>query len=687
MSQIQVIEHAILHRKSTWKALLVFGGGFLALLLVLFLNITQGEANISVHTIVSALLNPQDTPDHHMVRGLRLPRAVIGLLAGASLAVAGALLQTVTRNPLASASTLGLNAGAYFIIVLAAVYFPSLKSDHSLLLALIGACGAAVMAYLMSGGRKSTPLRMALAGMIVSLVLSAFTSGLQIMYENETNGLFMWGSGALGQNDWLGVRYALPWVSIGLVAALLFSQKLDMLELNEDTAVSLGENVNLIRFMALAAAILLAGVTVSVVGPIGFVGLIAPHLIRLIGLRRHRFLIPGSALWGAVVLISADTIAKMFRSTLGELPAGSVTAVLGAPWLIWLAVRGSKMQSSSDSGSTMGVGYIGSKIPYPLLILISSASLLVLILTGLSAGALKIPFSDVLAVLSGGGPEMSSNVILNLRLPRVLVAALAGASLAIAGSMMQGAVRNPLADPSVVGVTTGAGMGALLVLTIWPTASGMWVPIGAMVGALLSAGSVYMLAWKKGLNPVVLILVGIAISALGSAVIQFLIIKSKLGAAPALTWLAGSTYARGWLEFSQLSVAMVILLPIAWLLGRRVDLLAFGDLVSLGLGLKLQKTRLIAASIGVFIAAIAVACVGTISFIGLLAPHAVRIFMGQRHQKSIVLSALIGAILLVIADMIGKVIAIPKEIPSGIVVAVIGAPYLLFLMYRSTVKK
>jgi ABC-type Fe3+-siderophore transport system permease subunit len=669
-----------------WKSLLVFGGGLLALCLLLFLNLTQGEANITVHTVIQALISPQDTPDHHMVRGLRMPRAVIGMLAGAALAVAGALLQTVTRNPLASASTLGLNAGAYFIIVLAAVFFPALKSDHSLLLALLGACGAAFMAYFMSGGRKSSPLRMALAGMIVTLVLSAFTSGLQIMYENETNGLFMWGSGALGQNDWQGVQYALPWICIGLVVAFLFSQKLDMLALNEETAVSLGENVNMVRMVALASAILLAGVTVSVVGPIGFIGLIAPHLVRLIGLQRHRLLIPGSALWGAVVLLSADLVAKMFRSTLGELPAGSVTALLGAPWLIWLAIRGSRMKSSAES-SSMSVGYVGTKIPYPILVIVSSIALVFLFLYGLTAGALRIPFTEVIAVITGHGEEMARNVILSLRLPRILVAALAGASLAVAGSMMQGAVRNPLADPSVVGVTSGAGMGALLVLTIWPSAPGTWIPIGAIIGALLSAGSVYAFAWKKGLNPVVLILIGIAVSALGSAVIQFLVIKSQLGAAPALTWLAGSTYSRGWKECIQLLITTVILLPSAWLLGRRVDLLAFGDLVSLGLGLKLQKTRLISAIIGVLVAAIAVACVGTVSFIGLLAPHAVRLFLGQHHQKSVVLSAILGAILLTGADIIGKTILIPKEIPSGIVVAIIGAPYLLFLMYRSTVRK
>ncbi|MGG1550559.1 Fe(3+)-hydroxamate ABC transporter permease FhuB [Paenibacillus ferrarius] len=669
-----------------WKPLLVFGGGFAALLAMLFINLTQGEAHITIHAVVQALFSPQDTPEHQMVRGLRMPRAVMGMLAGAALAVAGALLQTVTRNPLASASTLGLNAGAYFIIVLAAVFFPALKSSHPLVLALLGACGAALMAYFMAGGRKSTPLRMALSGMIITLVLSAFTSGLQLLYETETNGLFMWGSGALTQNDWLGVRFSLPWVILGIVAAFLFSQKLDMLALSEETAVSLGENINLVRLIALGAAILLAGVTVSVVGPIGFVGLIAPHLIRLIGLHRHRLLLPGSALWGAVVLVSADTIAKMFRSSLGELPAGSVTALLGAPWLIWLAVRSSKLRTGAE-GSSMSVGYTGTKVPYPVLVIASAALLFGLFVFGLTAGALHIPLRDVLSALTGRGDDMASNVIFQLRMPRLLVAALAGASLAIAGSMMQGAVRNPLADPSVVGVTSGAGVGALLVLAIWPTAPSGWAPIGAIIGAIVSAGSVYALAWRKGLSPVVLILVGIAVSALGSAGIQFLVIQSKLAAAPALTWLAGSTYARGWKECIQLAITLALLMPTAWLLGRRVDLLAFGDQVSLGLGLRLQRTRLVTAAIGVGIAAMAVAAVGTVSFIGLLAPHAVRLFLGQHHRKSVVLAAMLGAILLIAADIIGKLIAIPKEIPSGIVVAMIGAPYLLFLMYRSTVRR
>ncbi|MEK3719851.1 iron ABC transporter permease [Paenibacillus sp. FSL H8-0034] len=670
-----------------WKPVLVFGGGFLALIVLLFASLTQGEASVTMQTVIDALLHPQDIPSHHLVLGLRMPRACIGMLAGAALAVAGALLQTVTRNPLASASTLGLNAGAYFIIVLAAVYFPGLKASMPLLLALIGACGAAAMAYLMGGGRRSTPVRMALAGLIVSLVLSSFTSALQLIYENQTSGLFVWGSGSLVQNDWVGVRYAWPWVTLGIVGAIWFARPLDLLELNEETSASLGQSVTFTRFAALGLAVLLAGVTVSVVGPIGFIGLIAPHLVRLIGLRRHRMLLPASALWGAVILVGADTVARMFHSTLGELPAGAVTAMIGGPWLIWLAIRGIREQRSAEGSSSMSVGNLNRKIPYSVLVLTVSVALVLLITVSVMAGSMRLSFMEVWSIWSGGGTELARNIVFNLRLPRILVAAMAGAALAVAGVMMQGALRNPLADSSIVGVTAGAGCGALLLLVVWPQASAAWLPAAALAGAFVAAAAVYVLAWKKGLNPVVVVLVGIAISAIGSAVIQFLVIKSGVTAAGAIAWLAGSTYAKGWEDLIGLTIANVILLPLAWLLGRRVDLLAFGDQVSLGLGLKLQRTRLITAAIGVALAASAVASVGTVGFIGLLAPHAVRLFTGQHHRHSVILSAMIGALLLVGADMIGKLVLAPKEIPSGIIVALLGTPYLLILMYRSAVRR
>jgi ferric hydroxamate transport system permease protein len=671
-------------KQTLWKPLLVFGGGFLLLAILLFASLTQGEAAITIEDVVGAMIAPQDTPAHHMVLGLRLPRAVMALLAGAALAVSGALLQTVTRNPLASAGTFGINAGAYFVVVAAVVFLPSWLSSAPLVLAMAGGCAGALMAYMMAGGRKGTPVRMALAGMIVSLVLSSFTSALQLLFENETNGLFMWGSGSLVQNDWDGVLHSWPWIAAGLLFVLLFVRTLDLLELGEETARSLGQRVDAARAAALFTAILLAAVTVSVVGPIGFIGLIAPHLVRLIGYRRHRVLLPASALWGATVLVGADTVARMFRSTIGELPAGAVTAMIGAPWLIWLAVRGTREQMSAEGASSMNAGIMRRRSSvYPISLIILAVLLFAALVAGLSVGSLKIPAMEVLAVLGGKGQEMSRNVILELRLPRMLVAILAGACLAVSGVLLQGAVRNPLADPSVIGVTSGAGVGALSLLVLWPQAPGYLLPVVAFAGAFAAAAIVYSLSWKKGLHPIVLTLVGIAVSAAGAATIHFLVIKSGIGAAPALAWLAGSLYSRGWEQFVPLAAALALLGPYAWYLGRKMDLLAFGDTVSLGLGLNLKRTRLIAALIGVAFAAIAVAGVGTVGFIGLLAPHAARMLVGPNSRQSVVLSALLGAVLLIVADVIGRVVIAPKEIPAGLVVALIGTPYLMMLMYRS----
>lgn len=657
------------------------------LAVLLFVSLMYGEAEITFRQVMEAIGSPQDQPAHHMIRGVRLPRAVMGLLAGMALAVCGALLQTITRNPLASASTFGLNAGAYFVIMAAAVFFPGLKASAPLLLGLAGALGAAAMTYGIAGGRRSTSVRMAVAGMIVGLVLSAFTSALQLLFETQASQLLAWGAGSLVQNDWSGVQYAWPWIAAGVGLVLVYARSFDLLELGDEAARSLGQRLEAARFLGLAAAVLLAGVTVSVVGPIGFVGLIAPHLMRLLGLRRHRLLLPASALWGAIILVGADTIARMFHSSLGELPAGAVTAVIGAPWLIWLAVRATKGSGSQESSASMSIGAIRRVVPYPLLVTGLLGLLIVLMAFSLMAGTLHLSASEVGAVLLGRGEAFARGILLDLRLPRMLVAAFAGAALAMAGSMMQGAVRNPLADPSIVGVTSGAGVGALAVIVLWPQAPAFMLPLGALIGAVAAAGCVYAFSWRKGLNPTALILVGIGVSAVGTAGIQFLVIQSGIAAAPALAWLAGSTYARGYAEWLRLAAVTGMLGPIAWWLGRRIELLTFGDQVSIGLGLNLQRSRLIAAGISVALGAAAASSVGSIGFIGLLAPHAVRLMAGHEHRKSLVLSALLGAVLLVAADLIGKTVLAPKEIPAGIVVALLGTPYLLLLMYRSALRK
>ena len=661
-------------------------GGLVLLVLLTFVSLTQGLADISVRTVIEAITAPQDIADHQMIQGVRLPRTVMGLLSGAALAVAGAMMQTVTRNPLASETTLGVNAGAYMFVVCGLVFWPAILHQYPLPFAMAGGILAAAAVYYKAGGRKGTPIRVALSGMIVTLVFSSLTSAIILFNEETTQGIFIWGSGSLKQNDWSGVQFSWPLIMLGIMLSCLMARQLDVLSFNEETAQSLGQKVGKTRLFAMLIAILITCVSVSVVGPIGFIGLVAPHLVRLSGLTRHIWLLPISAIWGAALLVASDTISRTFINAYGELPAGAVTAAIGGPWLIWLAMRVSRKLSGSTGGSgaqtSMSVGGWQRSVPYPLIVILLCVLLAIVWMSGLAIGNLYLPWSEIIAVFMGQGNEMYSQLLFELRMPRLLTAMLAGVALAISGSLMQSAVRNPLADPQIVGVTSGAGVGAILLLLVFPPFSS-WMPLGAMLGGIAAAAIVYAVSWRRGLNPVILTLVGIAVAAAGAAFINILIVKAQLLAAPALAWMAGSTYGRGWTEISRLLPAIVILTPLAWWLGRRVDLLAFNDESSVGLGLKVRQTRLAVATIAVLLASAAVASVGAVGFIGLLAPHAARLLVGAHHRKAVVVSALLGAVLLAASDLLGRVVMIPKDIPSGIVVALLGAPYLFILMFRA----
>jgi ferric hydroxamate transport system permease protein len=658
--------------------------GCVALLAVCMLHLVQGEAGLTPGRVLQAILQPSGEMEDHIVWSLRLPRTVIGLLAGGALAVAAVILQGLTRNPLASAGTFGINAGAYLAVILATIFLPEWASSVSLLIALVGGGGAGLMAYLLAGGSRSTPVRMALSGMIISLMMSAVTSALQLLYENETRGLFLWGSGSLVQIDWSGVSYAWVWIVLGTIAAFLLARPLDMMALGDETALSLGHNIGRLRAAGLVLAVLLAAITVSVVGPIGFVGLIAPHLLRLLGIVRHRMLIPASFVWGAMIVLAADTIAMLFQSSIGQLPVGAVTALVGGPWLIWLAGRvgkGKGAEAPKSAGQHTGPSL--RTVPYAGWLCGLAVLLAVMVVGGQAFGGVKLPVMEAASALVGGGSDMAQGLVMQLRLPRTLVAALAGAALALSGLLLQGVVRNPLADPSIVGVTQGAGVAVLLTMALIPAAGGGLLSAAACLGAVVTAAAVYVLAKRSGLKPAVLALIGMAVSAMGSAVITVLVIQSGMSAAAALAWLAGSTYARGWDELPQLALFLLALIPIAIWQARRLDILQFSDESSGGLGLVPAQSRLLVGAVGVLLAAAAVMTVGTVGFIGLIAPHAVRLMTGPNHRRLVPLAVLFGAVLLVLADLVGRTVLAPGEIPSGLISALIGAPYFVWLMYAS----
>ncbi|WOV87634.1 iron ABC transporter permease [Sporosarcina oncorhynchi] len=650
-------------RSTTGKRSLSVGISGLFLLVILsFIHLTQGQADYTVSQLVKEVWVEGRIQD--IVLSLRLPRLVIGILAGGALAVAGAALQTLTNNPLASASTLGINAGAYFFVVASMIFFPSILGDFPFLVALAGAVLSSVLVVTLAG-KQMEPVRVALTGMIISLLFASMTGSLQLLFENQTNGLFLWGSGTLVQLNWNGVSFAGPMIIILFIFTLGLAKPMDILSLGEDVASSLGQNVRVIKLLAWAAAILLAATTVSVVGPIGFIGLMAPHIVRMLGIRGHLQIFLQSFLWGSVMLIGADVLGRLIQPG-QEVPVGAMTALVGGPWLLYLAWRTAKTHSRGDR--QMGGTLKPVKLP-----------IVVAIVTVLIVGVLTLALSYNGSVWS---MDWMKPVIWNFRVPRVLTAFIVGVMLALAGVLLQGVLRNPLADASVLGVTSMGGAGAMLLLVMIPSIPVEYMPLGAVAGAAIALGIILVTSWKNNFQPMLVALMGIAISAFGSAATQVFVVKAKLAVAAALVWLSGSTYGKGW-EDVQLALVMVaILIGPAIYLTRSLDTLTFGDDVAAGLGLSVKSTRVWALVVGVAISTAGVAIVGTIGFVGLVAPHIARRLVGFRHLPLLTVSGLLGGLLLVTADFVGRILIAPKDIPSGLVVALIGTPYLLYLLRK-----
>mgnify|MGYP002402775953 CR=1 FL=1 len=321
-----------------------------------------------------------------------------------------------------------------------------------------------------------------------------------------------------------------------------------------------------------------------------------------------------------------------------------------------------------------------------------SLLLVLSILTALSAivlffqiilGDFPIPAADALQALAGNGSERYDLVVNRFRFPRALVAFLAGAGLALSGTILQGITRNPLASPGVLGLNSGAALVAVSCMVLFPNFPVGALPFAAFAGACLAATLSYFLAWKRGLSPVRLVLVGVGIAASAGAFVSFLLTFSDLAQAKrAVIWMSGSVYGRSWEHFWPMLPWLAALVPIALLMARKLDVLQLGDSLAVGLGTRLERVRgglLLAA---VASAGAAVAMAGTIGFVGLMAPHLSRFLVGSRSLRLIPTAVLTGGLLVMLADLLGRTLAAPLEIPCGILIAVIGAPYMIYLLFK-----
>jgi iron complex transport system permease protein len=276
-------------------------------------------------------------------------------------------------------------------------------------------------------------------------------------------------------------------------------------------------------------------------------------------------------------------------------------------------------------------------------------------------------------------------VVNTFRLPRIVLAFLVGAALATSGAIMQGVTRNALADPYLLGVSGGATLAAVGIIVWFKTVPISYLSFAAFAGALIVAAAIYLFAWRNGSStPIRLILIGIALESLIGAVTTVMLVFGNINdVQQAYVWLTGSVYGRNWEHVYSLGAWLIVLLPVAFLLARPLNTLTLGDDTAKGLGLRVEWQRGLLMVVSVALAAAAVAVSGTIGFVGLVAPHITRRLVGPSHEGLLPVSAMFGGALVVLADLIGRWAIAPSELPVGVVTAMIGAPYFVYLLWRS----
>ncbi|GAA2045905.1 siderophore ABC transporter permease CdtC [Streptomyces cheonanensis] len=656
-------------------------------------HLTQGTSAVGAGDLLRYLTGARETTDGppvaEIVIGSRLPRLLAGVAVGFALGAAGALLQSVTHNALASPDTLAVTAGAYFTLSLVAAFGLTVPFWASGAVAFAGGLAAAALVLLLAGrAAGTTGTRLVLAGSAMAMALQAATATLLILFKQNTTGLFAWGSGSLAQLNIDASLRALPLIAAVLGIALALSRRLDVMNLGDDTAATLGVPIRATRVLAVLCAVLLTSTAVTVAGPIAFVGLGAPVLARLLAgrvraLRRHLLLVPAAGLLGALLILLADATLRAVQGADGAaaIPTGVPTALLGSVVIVVLALR------LRDTGALRRPPHARvaarSRRAFLLVVLGAAALLTGAIVVALLAGSLWLRTGDLLLWAQGTAPVLVGQA-LDDRVPRVLAAVLAGAALGLAGCVVQSAVRNPLAEPGVLGITAGAGLGAAAVVTSGVSGGRPVLIAAAVATGLATFALIALLSWRGGFLPDRFVLIGIGCGYGLSSVTTFLLLRADPFNTPRIfTWLSGTTYGRTLPDVVPVAVALAVALPVLLALRERLDLLAVDEDTPRIVGVRPVRVRFAALSIAAVLAALSVVAIGVVGFVGLVAPHLARSLVGARHGRAIPVAMLLGALLVCVADALGRTVVAPAQVPAGLMIALVGGPYFLWVLRNS----
>ncbi|WP_139736283.1 Fe(3+)-hydroxamate ABC transporter permease FhuB [Aeromonas caviae] len=620
-----------------------------------------------------ALFSPElDDARQAVVHFSWLPRLAICLLAGAALGLAGTLMQQVLRNPLASPTTLGVASGAQLALMMVTLLAPSWLLIGREWIAMAGGSLAMGLVFALAWRRQLNPVVIVFAGLVINLYLAAISMGLLLFFLEELKGLLVWGSGSLAQNSWSGVGYLLPRLLLAAMLAVVLVRPLAVLELDDASARSLGVSLKHLRFAGLGLAVFVTACVVSVVGLIGFIGLAAPAMVRLLGVRKLAQRLLWAPILGALLLAATDLLLQtLSRFWPVLIPTGAMTALLGAPLLLWLIPRLGIKQSAPKANSSL----LLARHPAP-------TRLVGLMVLGLAVAVIaSLLFGQGMG--GWGWPSwLRWQAQLEWRLPRTLAAGAAGVLLALAGTLLQRVSNNPMASPELLGVSGGTFMGVIAAALLLPALPLPMLLLGGLVGAFACLLLLVLINRRNGFQPERILLSGIAITALFEPLQAIALANGDLRVQQLLSWMSGSTYYVTQPVALALVVLALLMLAACLLVSRWLDLMPMGPAVATALGIHLGRAQLTILLLVAVLTASATMVIGPLSFAGLLAPHLARLMGLVRARWHLLGAAGCGALLMVSADWIGQQILFPQEVPVGLVSTLLGGAYFMWCLRR-----
>ncbi|WP_369600214.1 iron chelate uptake ABC transporter family permease subunit [Hahella sp. SMD15-11] len=576
---------------------------------------------------------------------LVLSRTVMALSCGAVLAGAGYLIQTVLQNPMASPTTLGIMGGALTATIIAEWLVPGQWQW----LATLGGAGLAASVTLFAsraaGGGTHTTL---LTGMALSLVLSGLNSGLLLLFENRLEGVFLWGAGSLDAIRWTGTLESLPFFLLACALLCLSMPALRVFRLGQSPARLLGVGA-LTVYGTLGLAVAVSSLATYHAGILGFAGLASPHIARAIPDRSYpEPRMPEVMLAGMAVTIGADILARLLSFGDLPIPTGALTALIGTPILLILIWR-VRSQNQPEASAR------------------------------LDAAHLKLPATASLTILAGGIVLLVLTES-SLNLDRLLVGGLAGGALGISGMLYQSILRNPVAGPDISGASGLAILGVAICLSFWPDAPRQLWPLIAGLSGLIVVPLMIRILKRDQLAPARVAVAGLGLAALCSTLATLVLVMGGSQQTEVLAWMSGSLWAADPANSIPLVTLMVIMIPWLFTQTSLLQALQLDPFHSRSLGIIPERGPAWLLAGATLLAALAAGVAGGMGFTGFLAPHIARL-LGLRHPTHLLSgSFLSGALLVMMADALGREMMAPFEMTTGVVASGLGGSILALLV-------